>query len=152
VVGLARGALADQGGDAWLEERVASLLASTEARVMRRIDGIGKSVNVREFVRGIAVNGDDAKAALDRAGVVGDVAALLVDVEIRGSGSVKIAEVVEAITGDAELPHRAVRVAMGAWKDGAIASPLDLDAVRKSHGGQSTAVSPQPDEVAALSD
>ena len=30
--------------------------------------------------------------------------------------AVKIAEVVEALA-DAELPHRAVRVALGAWKD-----------------------------------
>ena len=57
--------------------------------------------------------------------MVGDLVALLVDVEIRGSGSVKIAEVVEALAG-AELPHRAVRVALGVWKGNAIASPLDL--------------------------
>jgi hypothetical protein len=46
---------------------------------------------------------------------------------------VKISEVVEVLAG-AELPHRAVRVAMGMWKgDGVIASPMTLDAVRKGN-------------------
>ena len=63
-------------------------------------------------------------------GLVGDLVTMLVNVEIRGSGAVKIAEVVEALAGE-DLPHRAVRVALGAWKDGAIASPIELDAVRR---------------------
>ena len=88
-------------------------------------------MNVREFVREIVVGGADANDALERAGLVGDLVPLLVDVEIRGSGSVKIAEVVEALAGG-ELPHRAVRVALGVWKDGRIASPLDLAAVRRA--------------------
>ena len=56
---------------------------------------------------------------------------LAVEVEVRGSGGVKIAEVVEAVAGDAELPHRAVRVALGTrTPEGTLLSPLDLDALR----------------------
>jgi len=73
---------------------------------MRRIDGIGKSVDVRSFVRAVVLGGDEGEALLGRVGLVGDLVTLLVDVEIRGSGSVKIAEVVEAIAG-VDLPHRA---------------------------------------------
>jgi hypothetical protein len=46
---------------------------------------------------------------------------------VRGSGGVKIAEVVEVVFGDAEVPHRAVRVELGTRRlDGSVASPLDL--------------------------
>jgi len=140
VVAVPRSALA--GWDAWLAEQVARVLAASEAKVLRRIDGIGKWVNVREFVRSIAVETPEAREALARAGIVGDLAALLVDVEIRGSGAVKIAEVMEVLAG-AEMPHRAVRTAMGTWKDGAIASPLDLAAVRKTHSRVEEVASPE---------
>jgi hypothetical protein len=56
---------------------------------------------------------------------------LSAEVEVRGSGGVKIGEVVEVVVGDAELPHRSVRVALGARRaDGSLASPLDLDGLR----------------------
>jgi radical SAM family uncharacterized protein/radical SAM-linked protein len=130
AVAFARSAIAERGGQAWLTTEVERLRASAEHRVTRRIEGIGKSVNVREFVRAIEVDSGGARDATARAGLVGDLVTVLVDVEVRGSGSVKIAEVVEAIAGD-ELPHRAVRVALGVWKDGAVLSPLDLVAVRR---------------------
>ncbi|HEY2516739.1 MAG TPA: TIGR03960 family B12-binding radical SAM protein [Polyangiaceae bacterium] len=147
AVSFARSALADRGGEAWLAGEVARLLDETEHKVLRRIDGVGKWVNVREFLRGIAVGGDDAQDAVARAGMVGDLVTLLVDVEIRGSGSVKISEVVEALAGT-ELPHRAVRVALGVWKDGAIASPLDLPAVRRGR----TAVRGSEEQESAAAD
>jgi radical SAM family uncharacterized protein/radical SAM-linked protein len=126
---FARSALAERGGEARLREQAEELLAKSEHKVMRRIDGVGKWVDVRSFVRGIEVAGA-GDSLLARAGLVGDLAVLYVDVEIRGSGSVKVAEIVEAMTG-ADHPHRAVRVAMGAWVAGRLVSPLDLDAVRR---------------------
>jgi radical SAM-linked protein len=131
AVAIAKSVLAEKGGVAWLEERVRALLASPEAMVTRRIEGIGKRVDVRGFVRAISVDSTDARDATAHAGLVGDLVSLCVDVDIRGSGAVKIAEVVEAITGDSETPHRAVRVAIGQWKDGALASPMELDRVRR---------------------
>ena len=130
LVAIARSVLADRGGEAWLAGEVDRLRASSEHTVTRRIEGIGKSVDVRSFLRGLTLGGDEGHALMARAGLVGDLVPLLVDVEIRGSGSVKITEVVEALAG-AELPHRAVRVALGTWVEGAIASPLDLAAVRR---------------------
>jgi radical SAM-linked protein len=142
VVAIPRSVLAERGGDAWLAERVDAVRAATELPIVRRIDGIGKKVDVRAFLRGIRVGGERAHDAIARAGIVGDFAAIEVDVEIRGSGAVKISEVVEVLASAgvegvepkaaAELPHRAVRVAMGMWKgDGVIASPMKLEAVRK---------------------
>jgi radical SAM family uncharacterized protein/radical SAM-linked protein len=150
------GLAGEGGGEAWLAGEVARVLAAAELPVVRRIDGIGKRVNVREFVRGIELGSDAAREAVRAAGLVGDLVSLLVDVEIRGSGSAKIAEVMEVIVNgaipevDGGLPYRAVRVAMGTWKgDGVIASPLDLPAVRK---GQHTREDPDAarDEAIAV--
>src|SRR6185312_9889385 len=111
---------------AWIAERVATGLAAPELVVIRRIDGVGKKVNVREFLRSIGPSAAAAEA-LARAGVVGDLLPLAVEVDVRGSGGVKIAEVVEAVF-DPELPHRAVRVALGKTRpDGSFASPLELE-------------------------
>jgi hypothetical protein len=56
---------------------------------------------------------------------VGRLVTVTFDVEIRGSGAVKTGEVVQAIAG--EIPHRAVRVALGRWESGAIVSPFTLE-------------------------
>ncbi len=126
AVGLPRIALEARGGEAWLRDAVARALAASELWVVRRIDGIGKRVNVRDFLRTVDVGTEAAADALARAGIVGGLLTLAVEVDVRGSGGVKIAEVVEAIAGDAELPCRAVRVALGMRQpDGSVASPLE---------------------------
>ena len=130
VVGIPRAAVESLGGEAWLRDRVDRALAERELPVVRRIDGIGKRVDVRAFLRSIEV-GAGALASLDRAGIAGDLVAVEVEVEVRGSGGVKIAEVIEAVSGDAELPHFAVRTALGATRIGSfLVSPLDLPVLR----------------------
>ena len=141
IVAIPRSVLAEHGGEAWLEERIAFVRAAETLPVVRRIDGIGKKVDVREFLRRIDVGGDEARDAITRAGLVGDFVALEVDLEIRGSGAVKITEVVEVLAGaeDHALSHRAVRTAMGMWKgDGRIASPMQLDTVKKGSAALAT--------------
>jgi radical SAM-linked protein len=130
AVAFAKSALGEARGPAWLAERAAELMAASEHKVLRRIDGIGKWVDVRAFVRALVVDTPESREAIAKAGMVGDLVTMLVDVEIRGSGAVKIAEVVEALASE-ELPHRAVRVALGTWKDGVLQSPMDLAAVRR---------------------
>jgi radical SAM family uncharacterized protein/radical SAM-linked protein len=130
VVGIPRVALERLGGEAWLRARVDQALAARELVVMRRIDGIGKRVELRGFLRSIDVR-DDARWGLERAGIIGDLVALAVELDVRASGGAKIAEVIEAVCGGAELPHRAVRVALGLRRsDGSVVSPLELDALR----------------------
>jgi len=100
---------------------------------VRRIDGIGKRVDVRSFLRRLALGEGEAAAAMARAGIVGDLVVLTVDVEVRGNGGVKIAEVVEVLAGDAELPHRAIRTAMGLRTPaGDLVSPLSLATIREA--------------------
>jgi radical SAM family uncharacterized protein/radical SAM-linked protein len=130
VVGVPRSAIASRGGEAWILDRIAAGLAAPELCVVRRIDGIGKRVDVRDFLRSIALDAGGA-ASLARAGVVGDLIPVSVEVDVRGSGGVKIAEVVEAVF-DPELPSRAVRVELGKrLPDRGVVSPLELPALRK---------------------
>src|SRR5579872_2143118 len=125
IVGIPRSAIDPLGGMAWLQARIDQARDGRSLVVTRRIDGVGKRVDVRDLLRSIDVADGTSSDALTRAGLVGALAPLQVEVDVRGSGGVKIAEVVEAVFGDAELPHRAVRIEMGARQpDGSIASPL----------------------------
>ena len=114
------------GGVPWLEERVAEALLTPELKLKRTVEGIGKWVNVREYLRAITVDDEGARTATSAAGLVGSFAVLAVDLEIRGSGAIKIAEVVEALAGNPDMPHRAVRYALGTWDAGAVISPFVL--------------------------
>ena len=50
---------------------------------------------------------------------------------LREPGGVKIAEVVETVFGDAQLPFRAVRTGLGrTLSDGTLAGPLELALLR----------------------
>jgi radical SAM family uncharacterized protein/radical SAM-linked protein len=144
AVALPRSVLREQGGDAWLAERVAFALAAPDLKMVRTIEGIGRWIDVRAFLRGMTLETAAARAAVEAAGLVGDFSVLEVDLEIRGSGAVKVSEVVSTLTGLPDFPHRAVRSALGAWRApaadlgagdairgaGMVVSPLDLLAVR----------------------
>jgi radical SAM family uncharacterized protein/radical SAM-linked protein len=127
IVALARSAIAAQGSVAGLEERIAAFHAVESVRVKRVIEGIGKIVEVKNFVTDLRLGGADALALVRQAGIVGDLVPLDVRVRVLGSGSVKIAEVVEAVTGDATVPFKAVRVALTSGST----SPMDLAAHRR---------------------
>jgi radical SAM family uncharacterized protein/radical SAM-linked protein len=129
AVGIPRSALQGRGDEAWLRQRVRDAWDAEALVVTRRIEGVGKRVNVREFLQSLRVGDQADVERLAHCGFLGDFVVLGAQVDIRGSGGVKIAEVVEAVTGDAELPHRAVRVALGARIGERIASPLELEVV-----------------------
>jgi radical SAM family uncharacterized protein/radical SAM-linked protein len=132
AVAFPRSVLAGRGGEAWLRARVESVLAAVEIRQVRRIEGIGKAIDVRPFIRRLEVGADAANEAVRASGLLGDLVTILVDVAITGSGSVKISEVVEALGSKEEpLEHRAIRVMVGATRNGELFSTLDLDAIRK---------------------
>jgi hypothetical protein len=131
VVGFPRRVLEALGGEARLREAVGRAMAASELVVMRRIDKIGKKVDVRKFVRKIEIG--NGAATLTRAGLLGDLLPMSVDVSITPTGAVKISEVIEALAlgGEEELPFRAVREALGRWgSSGLLVSPLELDALK----------------------
>jgi radical SAM family uncharacterized protein/radical SAM-linked protein len=115
---------------AWLKERVANARDGRPLLVTRVIDGIGKRVNVADYLCSMQCS-ESPDDAIERAGLLGEMSSLTVEVDIRGSGSVKISEVVEATFG-AAVPYRAIRTALGRrLASGVIAAPLDLEALRE---------------------
>jgi radical SAM family uncharacterized protein/radical SAM-linked protein len=130
VVGIARAGSGRYGDPAWIQERIDMACDGRELVVVRRIEGISKRIEVREYLRQVVLGGEESGQILARAGIVGDMSALSVEVDIRGSGGVKIAEIVEAIFGT-DVPHRAVRFVLGRrMPEGAIAMPLELARLR----------------------
>jgi radical SAM family uncharacterized protein/radical SAM-linked protein len=129
VVGIPR-ALRPHGDRNWLTQRAAEVFDGRPLPIVRLIDGIGKRVNVADFVRKVEVD-EGAGDALAAAGLVGAMESVVVEVDIRGSGAVKIAEVVEVLLSSADIPYRAVRTALGRrLPSGGLATPLDLSALR----------------------
>jgi len=131
VVGIPRSCAHPQGDQAWVAQRIAATLEAAELTLIRRIDGIGKRINVREFLRHLALGEAPAADGLARAGILGDFITLAVEVDVRASGGVKVAEVVEALFGRPDVPHRAVRTELGRRRQcGPLATPLDLESLR----------------------
>jgi radical SAM-linked protein len=112
VIALAEDAVDALGGVTVLAQRVSAFLAQPEARVMRKIDGIGKIVDVRRLVTDLRIGGIRARAALAEAGVVGRAVPLEATIQISQTGSAKVSELMEALLGDAKFPHVALRSAL----------------------------------------
>jgi len=127
VIALAQSALAELGGVPELERRMADFLAKTECTVRRDVEGLGKMVNVRQFVQKMQLGDENSRALIERAGLIGRMIAIDVTIEIGQRGSAKVSEVVEALFGVRDFPHRGVRCALLAG-DG---SPRDLELYRK---------------------
>lgn len=127
VLAIPNRALADKPAG-WLAERLAHLEAREEAVVMRKIEGIGKKVDVKKHLVRIALEGGEW---LERAGLIGDFTAITVQTRFDAKGAVKISEVAEVLFDDPALPWRAVRTRLGAYDEaGQYASPMDLAVFR----------------------
>ena len=127
VIALAESALRELGGLAALTARIAEFMSKTECTVRRDMDGIGKLINVRQFVLEMSIGGDESTALLERAGLIGRMVAIDVTIEVGQRGSTKVSEVVEALLGARDFPHRGVRSALLAGEG----TPRDLELHRK---------------------
>ena len=127
VIALAESALSELGGLSTLEQRIAEFMAKTECTVRRDLEGLGKFINVRQFVVSMQIGGDESLAELERAGLIGRMVPVYVTIEIGQRGSTKVAEVVEALFGTRDFPHRGVRTALLAGEG----TPRDLELHRK---------------------
>ena len=107
--------------EAEMHSRAIAAMAAETLPLVRMIDGIGKKVDVRKFLREVSVGDARAASALERAGLVGDLAHVFVDIAVTPSGSAKISEAAEAVFGK-DVPVKAVRAALL----GAERSPLEL--------------------------
>jgi len=115
-------------------------MAAESLPIVRNIDGIGKKVEVRRYLREVAVSDERAARALAEAGLVGDLMPLLVDIEVTGSGSAKVSEVLTVLFADA-IPAKAVRVGLGLRTGTGLASPLELETLRSVPVSVSVSVS-----------
>lgn len=149
VLAFARAAAGGLSAEAILAERCGAAMAAASLPIRREVDKLAKMVDVRAFLTRAEVAGPDALAALARAGLFGDLVAVDVDVDIRGNGSVKSAEVASVLLAGADrgagspapaaepVAHRAVRLELFARAEdpraGAVTrfSPLDLARARR---------------------
>jgi radical SAM family uncharacterized protein/radical SAM-linked protein len=141
VIALAESALTELGGVSALERAIAELMAKTEVKLRRDVEGVGKFVNVRQFVQEMRVGDSESQALLQRAGLIGRMVPVDVTIEIGQRGSAKVAEVVEALLGIKDFPHRGVRSALLAGAG----TPQDLELHKKNSG-----MSAAPAEALAL--
>jgi len=119
--------VADLGGVPELERRVSAFLTKTECKVRRDVEGLGKMVDVRRFVQKMQLGNDQSRELLEQAGLIGRMIALDVTIEIGQQGSSKVSEVIEALFGVRDFPHRGVRTALLAGAG----TPHDLELHRK---------------------
>jgi hypothetical protein len=130
VLAFARSALETGGAspEAALAERCRKAMEAASLPFRREIEGIGKTIDVRTYLRRADVAGPDAHAALLRAGLAGDLCALDVDCAITQSGAAKAAEFAAVLAGDGVTapPHRAVRVELYGLDDAGRFSPLEV--------------------------
>jgi radical SAM family uncharacterized protein/radical SAM-linked protein len=127
VLALPESVVAERGGVPFVERAIAEFMAKSELVVRRSIDGLGKKVNVRHFVQALRVGGEAERAALSRAGLLGDLMPVDALVALGPTGSTKAAEIVEAVFGQG-FPHKAVRVELLAGD----CSPLDIARLRST--------------------
>jgi radical SAM-linked protein len=127
VLALPERLVAEAGGLNYLQVAIDEFLAKPEFIVRRNIDGLGKKVDVRRFVRAVTIGGDAERDELLRAGLLGDLVPVQAVVELGPSGSAKAAEVAEALFGPT-FPHKAVRAQLLAGSH----SPLDTASLRST--------------------
>ncbi len=131
---LPKAAVTAAGGLPWLQDRVHYVITAPDLSVVRRIEKIGKKVNVSNFLRRLEIIADPG-ALLDRAGFAGNYVCLDASIGIGNEGSAKISEVANLLFGDEDtLPFRAVRTQLGLYesesRDARITSPIQLDRMR----------------------
>jgi radical SAM family uncharacterized protein/radical SAM-linked protein len=103
---------APQLDPAHLEAKIAEFVQRDRSVIKRTVKGIGRLIDVKARTRSIRVGDARTRERIAVAGFVGRFASIVVDVELGPEGSVKPSEIVEALLGDAEVPHQVIRDAL----------------------------------------
>ena len=130
IIAFPQAALASLGGRAILQERIRTLMAATSVHVDRMVKGTVRQIDVRRHVRQLRMGGERAAQLLARAGLRGDLVPLDVEVRILPTGAIRPGDLVAALTGKPDWPHRAVRTELLAGST----TPLDLEQLRRICG------------------
>jgi hypothetical protein len=76
------------------------------------VKGIGRLIDVKSRTRSMRMGDSRTRERIAAAGFVGRFTSIEVEVELGPEGSVKPSEIVEALLGDGEVPHRVIRDAL----------------------------------------
>jgi len=95
-----------------LEAKIAAFLQREKTVVRRSVKGVGRLIDVRSKVKALRVGDVADRARAAEAGLVGRLTCVVVDVDLGPAGSVKPSEIVEAVLGDASIPHQVIRDAI----------------------------------------
>jgi hypothetical protein len=128
LLAFARGAVSADGTPAeeLLAARCAALMAAETLPYRRDVEGVGKMLDVRTYLRRVEVAGPEAQAILAEAGLVGDLVVVDVDAAILQNGAVKAQEIAAVLMGETRPPpHRAVRAALFGEDEAGKFSPLE---------------------------
>jgi radical SAM-linked protein len=130
LVDLARAAGTDVEG--LLAARSRDVMAATTLPVQRRIESIGKTVDVRAYLESIdPLTTEVGLAGARRAGLMGDLVGVEATTTISNSGAVKASEVAQVLLGGGDpIPHQAVRLALVSGPPGDHRGAFDLPALR----------------------
>lgn len=134
VVGVPRSVFAELGlaDEQALAARILANMAEPHRIVRRDVQGIGKNVDVREFL--VEAHPGEGGESLRATGLAGELVPFRVLTEVRHYGGVRPAEIAEALLGAREEHVRIVRSGTFAEAlDGSIVSPLDLARFRRPH-------------------
>jgi radical SAM family uncharacterized protein/radical SAM-linked protein len=162
AVVMSRGTAAEAAGvpahevETWLAAQVRASMDRSELPVRRPVGKgqLSRMIDARAFLRGIEVIGPIDNAAPNvfaRAGLMGDLVGLEVEVAIRQSGAVKLAEVVTAVLGEQAPSYLGVRTQLFGLFSGEITSPLDLERARSGLAAATAATANAGTSVAATS-
>jgi radical SAM-linked protein len=123
--------------------------ARGELRVRRNVEGLGKIIDVKRYL--LAADVGCGEAALHEAGLVGDLIPVRIRLAFTDDGTAKVSEALEGLIGQAELPVRYVRSALG-WRAGQqTGGPLEIERLRDVQSVASLAkLAASPSEAAAL--
>jgi radical SAM family uncharacterized protein/radical SAM-linked protein len=103
---------AAQLSPAVLEAKIAAFVQRDKTVIKRTVKGIGRLIDVKARVRALRVGDETTRARVAAAGFGGRFSCIVVDVDMTPEGSVKPSEIVEALLGDGEVPHQAIRDAL----------------------------------------
>jgi radical SAM-linked protein len=95
-----------------LETKIAAFLQRDKTVIKRSVKGIGRLIDVKSRILALRVGDAETKTRILAAGLWGRLSSVVADVVLTPEGSVKPCEIVEALLGDAEVPHQAIRDAL----------------------------------------
>jgi radical SAM-linked protein len=112
LVALDHAAVEACGGPGWLRRQVEALLSAEACPLLRSGKRGRATVDARAWITEVRLDSSEVGPTLERSGVTGEAVGVWVRVLIGPAGTLRPGEIVAAVTGQAGIAYRAVRVAL----------------------------------------